>query len=101
MAVGRDAFSRPVINLNSVLLPAPLGPIKPVARPASIRSSTPSTARQVHRKSTRDLRLQLAAVESSLGLTTLLESWAGDPARKQVDRGDEHDAEQQRPVPTE
>src|SRR6516225_11541842 len=40
----RVGFSSPVTTLNSVVLPAPLGPIKPVMRPASALSDTSSTA---------------------------------------------------------
>ena len=41
-----DTGSAPRISLNSVLLPAPLGPISPCRAPASSRRSTPSTARR-------------------------------------------------------
>src|SRR5438309_3075144 len=34
----------PVITLNSVVLPAPLGPISPVTRPAPASRSTPDSA---------------------------------------------------------
>src|SRR6476659_1688448 len=37
--------SKPVMTLNSVVLPAPLGPMRPVIRPASAPSDTSSTAR--------------------------------------------------------
>ena len=39
--------SAPAIRLNSVVLPAPFGPISPVMVPASIARSTPSTARRL------------------------------------------------------
>ena len=41
-----DTRSAPRMSLNSVLLPAPLGPISPWRAPASSRRSTPSTARR-------------------------------------------------------
>src|ERR1700744_5725090 len=35
---------RPVMTLNNVVLPAPLGPIRPVTAPASARRETPERA---------------------------------------------------------
>ena len=35
---------KPAIALNSVVFPAPFGPIKPVMDPCSIVNETPSTA---------------------------------------------------------
>src|SRR6056297_2236328 len=43
--VPEDGGKTPATMLNSVVLPAPLGPISPVIEPFSIDSETPSTAR--------------------------------------------------------
>src|SRR5262245_34112807 len=41
----RSGRASPPMRLNSVVLPAPLGPMMPSSTPASIESVTPATAR--------------------------------------------------------
>ena len=48
-------FSRPVQALNVVVLPAPLGPIRPVIRPAGASSVTRSTATRPPKRTSRSL----------------------------------------------
>gem|GEM_PF-6341708 len=61
-----------------VVLPAPFGPSKPKTSPASTRRSTPSTARNVSRRSgSRRMRCQMVRRPFSKSLVRPIASIAG------------------------
>ena len=57
----RVGVSEPAMRLNSVVLPAPLGPIRPVIPPPGSVRLTPSTAREAAKTLGQHFRAQAAA----------------------------------------
>src|SRR5262249_51164913 len=91
----------PLIRANSVVLPAPFGPITAVMRPASAASETPSTAsrppKRLARLSVRSSGSAMGALRRRDGRRTRkarenIGQDASDAARRERDDEDQHAA---------
>src|SRR5687768_4073722 len=92
-----SGFTWPVMRLNSVVLPAPLGPMMALIEPLGTVKLTPSTAwkppklfRRSRTSSMRALLSHEAAADDRRG--------AGEAAREDEQQHDENGAENERPV---